>query len=99
MTPRPGIEDYYATLVRLIASQMVDPHRAFEQKLVGEMQAAADTGERGALLLRLLRWLDDGLLTPAQLERVDARLDTAGLPKTGQLLRSSEALLRLDAGR
>jgi len=74
MTTRPGVEDYYAALVRLIANQMVDPHRYFEQKLIGQMQDERDAVAQNARLSQVLQWLDDGLLTPAQRERVDAQL-------------------------
>ena len=98
MASQSGIEQYYAMLVRLVANQMVDPHRYFEQKLVGEMQAEEEAAARRARLLQLLEWLDDGLLTPAQREQVAARLVEAGLPSTLVVGRSSEELGRLDAG-
>jgi hypothetical protein len=98
MIPRLDIEEYYATLVQLVASQMVDPHRYFEQKLIGEMRAAQSEDARRRLLARLLAWLDDGLLTPAQRERVDARLLEADLPGTCAASRAADALQVRDNG-
>ena len=99
MNSRPGIQEYYATLVRLVANQMVDPHRYFEQKLVGEMRASRDAAARDALLSQLLQWLDDGLLTEAQRERVDAQLSQAGMPDTRAVAQLPHALRNVDAGQ
>jgi len=99
MTTRPGVEDYYAALVRLIANQMVDPHRYFEQKLIGQMQDERDAVAQNARLSQVLQWLDDGLLTPAQRERVDAQLLESGLPSTRVVGRSSDALQSPDTSQ
>jgi hypothetical protein len=98
MTSRLAIEEYYATLVQLVASQMVDPHRYFEQKLTGEMRVAQSEDARRRLLAQLLAWLDEGLLTPAQRERVDARLLESGLPSTCAAGLAADALQVRDDG-
>ncbi len=72
--------DYYEFLVRFVANQMVDPHRYFEQKLMGEMQLATTMAEENELLATVLQWLEDGLLSRQQVKALDRNLVTKSLP-------------------
>ncbi len=85
---------YYEKLVRFVANTMVDPHRYFEQKLVGEMLAAANIAAENEQLELLLGWIDNGLVSidqRAQLRQLLADSDLPGI----DLARDQPALLRL----
>lgn len=62
---------------------MLDPHRYFEQKLLGQL-GLADTHEaRLELLRQLVGWLaKDQLLTPRQRDALDGALEARGWPST-----------------
>ena len=76
---------YCEALIRGIAELMLDPHRYFEQRLLGEL---ATTTDREALRRQLLGWAtEEALLTPTQRESLAAGLAAAGLPSPALALR------------
>ena len=85
---------YYEKLVRFVANTMVDPHRYFEQKLVGELLAAADIAAENEQLEVLLGWIDNGLVSIDQCAQLRQQLADADLPGM-DLARAQPALLRL----
>ena len=97
------LKGYCEKLIRFIATQMLDPHRYFEQKLLGELGLAASPAARAALLSRLVGWIDSGeLLTAAQRRQLDAELAGHGWPSTVLAARDAQAvalLLQQDEGQ
>ncbi len=91
---RQPFQLYYEKLVRFVANTMVDPHRYFEQKLVGELLAAADIAAENEQLELLLGWIDDGLVSNSQRAQLRQQLAADDLPSM-DLARSQPALLRL----
>jgi hypothetical protein len=74
---------YVDLVVRFVARQLLDPHRYFEQKLLGQLAECADDTARVALLGRISGWLDtESLLTPGQRKQLDARLAARCWPST-----------------
>ena len=73
---------YAEALIRGIASRMLDPHRYFEQRLLGELHQLPDEAAVQQFLDRLLDWLADGLLDAGQLQRLDAELNAQWLPSS-----------------
>ena len=83
MVTEDKLPAYCEALIRFIASCMLDPHRYFEQKLLGELETADGPTARLALLERLLEWLSDGeLLDPDQVQVLDRQLAGQQLPTT-----------------
>lgn len=77
------VTEYCETLIRFIASQMLDPHRYFEQKLLGQLALSDTELARAGLLQQLVGWLAaDQLLTARQREQLDAELATRHWPST-----------------
>ncbi len=72
--------DYYEYLVRYIANRMMDPHRYFEQKLMGEMRLSSAIAEENALLATVLKWLEGDLLSEQQVAVLGNSLLTNALP-------------------
>lgn len=81
-----AVEVYAAALIRGIAAQMVDPHRYFEQRLLGELAQLQTTPDRVEFLRRLLQWLESGLLTEQQQAGVDVRLAAMDLPGAARVM-------------
>lgn len=74
---------YCEALIRFVASQMLDPHRYFEQKLLGQLALSPNDAARAELLQQLVAWLAaDQLLTAPQRGRLDAELATRYWPST-----------------
>ena len=74
---------YIDLVVRFVAGQLLDPHRYFEQKLLGQLAQCADDDARVALLGRVNGWLDtENLLTPGQRKQLDSRLAARCWPST-----------------
>lgn len=70
-------------VIRFIAAQMLDPHRHFEQKLLGQLARAQSRTARLQLLSQLTGWLaQDRLLTAAQRDTLDTMLTARGWPGT-----------------
>ena len=90
---------YCEALIRFIATQLLDPHRYFEQKLLGQL-ALSDTGAaRAELLRRLVHWVTaDELLTVPQRERFDAGLARRRWPSTKLVEREPELAMLLLQG-
>ncbi|MDJ0926120.1 MAG: hypothetical protein QNJ73_00605 [Gammaproteobacteria bacterium] len=85
-----AVETYAAALIRSIAAQMVDPHRYFEQRLLGELAQLETTADRVKFLEQMLCWLESGLLDERQRAGVDARLAALDLPGTAGLREQSD---------
>jgi hypothetical protein len=78
------LTDYCEHVIRFIAAQMLDPHRHFEQGLLGQLALAGTPDQRLGLLRQLLDWLgSDQLLAVGQRERLDAELAARQWPGTG----------------
>ncbi|MGI9330243.1 MAG: hypothetical protein ACR2QB_05950 [Gammaproteobacteria bacterium] len=76
-----ALSDYCELLIRHIASLMLDPHRYFEQKLLGELALADARPARMAFFKRLLVWARPGeLLDAAQAAELDELLGKRALP-------------------
>jgi hypothetical protein len=70
-------------MIRFVASQMLDPHRYFEQKLLGQLALSDTRAARAELLQRLVGWLAaDELLTAVQRAQLDAGLAARHWPST-----------------
>lgn len=74
--------EYCEHLIRFIGNAMLDPHRYFEQKMLGELALSDDEAQRRELLQRLVSWIETGILDPAQRARLDGQLASADLPTT-----------------
>lgn len=99
MSPVNSLVPYCEALVRFIAVQMLDPHRYFEQKLLGELAQCANDEARATLLARLVQWLGtERLLTDAQRDQLDCRLAREGWPSTALAERDPELTLLLLSG-
>lgn len=86
--------EYCELIIRFIADQMLDPHRYFEQKLVGELRGVGDDRALTELISRLVGWVRGGLLEPAQRRRLDEHLAARGGP-TASLWAGEPELARL----
>lgn len=77
------VTGYCETMIRFVASQMLDPHRYFEQKLLGQLALSDTRAARAELLQRLVGWLAaDELLTAVQRAQLDAGLAARHWPST-----------------
>lgn len=101
-----ALSAYCEALVRFIAAQMLDPHRYFEQKLLGQLAQCTDHAARSTLLRSLIQWLgDDGLLTHEQRGQLEQLLAAKGWPSTSLVEQDPELAITLlhgprdDAGR
>lgn len=75
------LSDYCELLIRHIASLMLDPHRYFEQKLLGQLALADALPARLELFQRLLAWTRPGnLLDATQAAELDSLLGERTLP-------------------
>lgn len=91
---------YCEFLIRFIAARMLDPHRHFEQQLLGELSLANNPAERERLFRRLASWTaPDRLLDQAQAGRLDSSLADAGLPSASLARGDPELVVRLLGGR
>lgn len=99
MSGEDPVTGYCETVIRFVASQMLDPHRYFEQKLLGQL-ALSDTGaERARLLQQLVAWIVvDKLLTAAQRAQLDAALGARRWPSMALADRDPELALLLLRG-
>jgi cytosine/adenosine deaminase-related metal-dependent hydrolase len=92
---------YGEFIVRFVAAQMLDPHRHFEQALIGRLALADSQLARERVLDDLLGWVAGGqLLEAAQRARLDAALGGRGWPSTALVREHPEvghALLRRTA--
>ena len=80
-TTDDALTDYCELLIRHIASRMLDPHRYFEQKLLGQLALAEAPSAQLEIFKRLLAWTRPGkLLDAAQAEELDALLAERALP-------------------
>ena len=71
------------SVIRFIAAQMLDPHRNFEQKLLGQLELADGDADREHLFRQLAGWLStDALLNAAQRQALDGLLQSRGWPDT-----------------
>lgn len=93
------VTDYCDALIRFVASQLLDPHRYFEQKLLGQLALSANDTARADLLRQLVGWLAaDELLTAPQRARLDAELARRHWPSTGLVERDPDLALLLLRG-
>ena len=79
--PEPLADHAYCDLIiRFIADQMLDPHRYFEQKLIGQLRAVTTSSELDELITMLIGWVYGDLLEPRQRQRLDDHLARHGGP-------------------
>ena len=82
-TGTDSVAAYCEVVIRFIAGQMLDPHRYFEQKLLGQLALCRTDLARARLLHQLVEWIaQDGLLTAMQREQLDAGLAARQWPST-----------------
>ncbi len=75
--------EYCERVIRFVAAQMLDPHRYFEQKLLGQLSLSDSGPARARLLQQLVTWIAaDELLTAAQRKQLDTELAARHWPTT-----------------
>ena len=83
-TANDPLSDYCEVLIRHIAALMLDPHRYFEQKLMGQLAQADTLPAQREMFQRLLAWTRPGeLLDVSQAAQLDRLLGEQALPSAG----------------
>jgi len=85
---------YAEALIRGIAARMVDPHRGFEQRMLGELQALQSESQIRKFIAKLFDCINGDLLSESQRRGLAADLRRANWPNVDDF---NIALAELDA--
>ncbi len=75
---RAGLSGYARYIIRFVTTQLMDPHRYFEQQWLGRLAACESDAELWHCMEEIIGWFDSGLLETRQLERLDRELAEQG---------------------